>query len=191
MIVGGVFFERQSGSFGFRMDLPRAADGSRRQSKRRGFSSAEEALRERERLRLAKDAGTHHRARLAGSVRSLCEAWIESRVQELEANTVSNYRWLLGLVYPYIGDIRASALTGRVAGRMYGQLEAAAYSRTTLRTLDLVLTKAFGEETGRRLSVRKPRPSDVAHPIWTLGEAKRSWLPRQGSAVICCGGCWR
>lgn len=137
----------------------------------RGFSTPDEALRERERLRLAKEASTH-KARLAGSMKSLCNAWIESRVQELEANTIYSYKWLLQLTYPYIGSLRASTLTGRIASRMYSELEASGYSRTTLRTLDLVLTKAFGEETGRTLGARKPRPSDVVHPVWTLREAQ-------------------
>jgi hypothetical protein len=63
--------------------------------------------------------------------------------------TTTNYGWLLGLIYPYVGRVRASRPSARMTERAYRQLEAAGYSRTTLRTLNLVLAKAFGEQTGR------------------------------------------
>jgi hypothetical protein len=56
--------------------------------------------------------------------------------------------------------------------RSYQQLEAAGYSRTTLRTLNLVLAKAFGEQTGRTLGAHRPRESDDLRPVWTLAEAR-------------------
>jgi integrase len=59
-----------------------------------------------------------------------------------------------------------------MAERAYQQLEVAGYSRTTLRTLNLVLAKAFGEQTGRALGAHKPRESDELRPVWTLGEAR-------------------
>jgi hypothetical protein len=95
-----------------------------------------------------------------------------TEVQELQPNTVYNYGWLLGLVYPYVGRVRASRLSARMTERAYQQLEALGYSRTTLRTLNLVLAKAFGEQTGRTLGARKPRESDEVHPVWTLAEAR-------------------
>ncbi|WP_020521679.1 tyrosine-type recombinase/integrase [Catelliglobosispora koreensis] len=171
-MAAGVFFDKPSGSFGFRMDLPRLSDGSRRQAKRVGFATDAEAGAERNRLRQLARAGTH-RARLAGTTKTLCEGWLESRIQELSSNTVYNYRWLLELTYPYIGGKRASALTGRKAESVYKKLEELGYSRTTLRTLDLVLTKAFGDETGRDLGARKPRPSDDERLVWTLTEVQR------------------
>jgi integrase len=94
-------------------------------------------------------------------------------VQELQPNTVYNYGWLLGLIYPYVGRVRASRLSARMTERAYRQLEAAGYSRTTLRTLNLVLTKAFGEQTGRTLGAHQPRETDVVRPVWTLAEARR------------------
>ncbi|MEU4692293.1 hypothetical protein [Actinoplanes sp. NPDC023714] len=44
--------------------------------------------------------------------------------------------------------------------RAYGELETGGYSRTTIRTLDLVLAKAFAEQLGITLGVRKPRETD-------------------------------
>jgi hypothetical protein len=52
------------------------------------------------------------------------------------------------------------------------ELEDAGYSRSTLQALDLVLAGAFGEQTGRALSVWKPRESDDVRPVWTVVEAR-------------------
>jgi integrase len=57
--------------------------------------------------------------------------------------------------------------------RAYRELEAAGYSRSTLRSLDLVLAKAFAEQTGRTLGARKPRESDDVRQVWTVAEARR------------------
>jgi integrase len=43
----------------------------------------------------------------------------------------------------------------------------------TLRTLNLVLAKAFTEQVGRTLGARKPRESDDERPVWSLAEARR------------------
>jgi integrase len=42
-----------------------------------------------------------------------------------------------------------------------------------LRTLDLVLAKAFVEQVGRTLGARKPCESDDVRPVWSLAEARR------------------
>ncbi|MEU4563625.1 site-specific integrase [Actinoplanes sp. NPDC023936] len=63
--------------------------------------------------------------------------------------------------------------SARMVERAYQQLETDGYSRTTLRTLNLVLRKAFGEQTGRNLGLRKPLESDEERQVWTLAEARR------------------
>jgi integrase len=103
--------------------------------------------------------------------------------QELQPNTLYNYTWLLGLVYPYIGKVRVSRLSARMAGSAYRDLEQADYSRSALRTLDLVLTKAFAAQTGRTLGVHKPRESDTVRPVWTLAEARRFLEHVQGDRL--------
>jgi integrase len=57
--------------------------------------------------------------------------------------------------------------------RAYLELEGCGYSRSTLRTLNLVLTKAFAERVGRILGARKPRETDDERPVWSLAEARR------------------
>jgi hypothetical protein len=114
----------------------------------------------------------HPKPRLSDSVQNVCEGWVLAREQELEPNTVYDYRWLLGLIYPYVGGVRASRLGARMVERAYRELEGRGYSRTTLRTLNLVLAKAFVEQVGRTLGVRKPRESDDVRPVWSLAEAR-------------------
>jgi hypothetical protein len=96
-----------------------------------------------------------------------------SREQELEPNTSYNYRWWLGLIFPHIGKVRARRLSAGIVERAYRDLEADGYSLTTVRTLDLVLTKVCTEQLGRTLGARKPRESDDERPVWTLTEARQ------------------
>lgn len=71
-----------------------------------------------------------------------------------------------------VGTVRTSGLSARMIERAYRDLELAGCSCSTLRTLDLVLAKAFGEQTGRTLGARKPRESDQVRPVWSLAEAR-------------------
>jgi integrase len=161
-----------SGLYGFRLEMGRDGNGIRMQARRTGFVTEKAAMVEYGRLCRQRDA-RHPRPRLSDTVQQLCESWLLAREQELQPNTRYNYAWLLGLIYPYLGGVRASRLSARMVEGAYRDLEACGYSRTTLRTLDLVLTKAFGELTGRTLGARKPRETDEVRPVWTLAEARR------------------
>jgi len=160
-----------TGLFGFRVELGRDRTGARMQARRGGFVTERAALAEYRRLSRLRVA-RQPRPRLSDTMQTLCEDWLSARVQELQPNTVYNYGWLLRLIYPYVGRVRASRLSARMVERAYLQLEAAGYSRTTLRTLNLVLAKAFGEQTGRTLGAHKPRESDDLRPVWILDEAR-------------------
>jgi integrase len=164
--------DQATGLYGFRLEMGRGRDGTRIQVRRTGFATEKVALTEYRRLCRQRDARLP-KPRLSDTVRSICDGWVLAREQELEPNTVYNYRWLLGLIYPHVGGVRASRLSARMVERAYRDLEAAGYSRTTLRTLNLVLMKAFVEQTGRDLHVRKPRESDDERRVWTLAEARR------------------
>ncbi|WBB89838.1 site-specific integrase [Verrucosispora sp. WMMC514] len=173
MVDGGVIVrDPKSGLYGFRLEMGRDRNGARMQARRTGFVTEKTALVEYRRLSRQRDARTV-RPRLTDTVETLCEDWLRAREQELQPNTVYNYTWLLSLIYPYLGTVRGSRLSARMTERAYRHLEAAGYSRTTLRTLDLVLTKAYGEQTGLTLGARRPRESDTLRPVWTLTEARR------------------
>jgi integrase len=160
-----------TGLFGFRLELGRDRTGARVQARRGGFVTEKAALAECRRLSRLRDA-RRPRLRLSDTVQTVCDDWLCARVRELQPNTIYNYGWLLGLVYPYVGRVRASRLSAPMTERAYQQLEAAGYSRTTLRTLSLVLAQAFGEQTGRTLGAHKPRESDDLRTVWTLTEAR-------------------
>jgi integrase len=166
--------DETTGLFGFRLEMGRDRNGARMQARRGGFVTEKAAVGEYRRLCRLRDAG-RAKPRLSDTTRSVCEAWLDTREQELQPNTLYCYRWLLSLLYPFVGQVRASRLSARMVEHAYRQLEAAGYSRTTLRTLDLVLAKAFGEQIGRTLRARKPRETGDVHPVWTLAEA-RSFL---------------
>jgi integrase len=167
-----VIVRDQTGLFGFRLEMGRDRSGARRQARRSGFFTEKAAMTEYRRLARQRDAQLA-RPRLSDTMRTVCEGWLRAQEQELQPNTLYNYTWLLSLLYPYVGAVRASRLSARMIERAYRELEAAGYSRTTLRTLDLVLAKAFGEQTGRTLGAHKPRESDDVRPVWTLAEAHR------------------
>ncbi|MFC7535356.1 tyrosine-type recombinase/integrase [Actinoplanes sp. GCM10030250] len=164
--------DRVTGLFGFRLEMGSDSCGVRMQARRTGFVTEEAAKTVFDRLCRQRDA-RQSRPRVNDTVQSVCEGWMLACEQELEPNTRYNYAWLLGLIYPYVGRVRACRLSARMVERAYRELEAAGYSRTTLRTLDLVLAKAFEEQLGRTLGARKPRESDDERPVWTLAVARR------------------
>jgi integrase len=150
--AGVVVRDPVTGLFGLRVELGHDRSGVRMQARRGGFTTERAALAEHLRLARLRDA-RRRRPRLSDTVRTVCEDWLVGRVQELQPNTVYNYGWLLSLVYPHVGRVRVSRLSAR--------------------TVDLVLAKALGEQTGRTLGAHKPREADEARPVWTLAEARR------------------
>ncbi|MFC7535554.1 tyrosine-type recombinase/integrase [Actinoplanes sp. GCM10030250] len=167
-----IFHDQVTGLFGFRLELGNDSSGVRMQARRSGFVTAKAAKVVYDRLCRQRDA-RHPKPRPSDTMQTICDGWLLSREQELEPNTLYNYSWLLNLIYPYVGRVRASRLSARMVENAYRDLEAAGYSRTSLRTLDLVLSKAFEEQLGRRLGTRKPRESDEERRVWTLTEARR------------------
>jgi integrase len=163
--------DQATGLFGFRLEMGRDGNGIRMQARRTGFRTQKAALTEYRRLCRQRDA-QHPKPRLSDTVQDICQGWLRAREQELQPNTLYNYTWLLGLIYPYVGGVRASRLSARMVEGAYRDLEASGYSRTTLRTLDLVLAKAFGDLAGRKLGARKPRETDDVRPVWSVAEAR-------------------
>jgi hypothetical protein len=171
-----------TGLFGFRLEMGRDQGGIRMQARRSGFVTETAARTEYGRLCRQRDA-QHPKPRLSDSVQNICEGRVLAWEQELEPNTVYGYRWLLGLIYPYVGWVRASRLSARMVERAYRQLEGRGYSLTTLRTLNVVLAKAFVEHVGRTLGARKPCESDDERPVWSLAEAYNCRLECRGTSI--------
>jgi hypothetical protein len=121
--------------FGFRLEMGRDHGGIRMQARRTGFATAKAAQTEYGRLCRQRDA-QHPKPRLSDSVQNVCEGWALAREQELEPNTVYGYWWVLGLIYPYVGSVRASRLSARMVERAYRELEGCGYSCTCQRFLN-------------------------------------------------------
>ena len=115
--------DQETGLYGFRLEMGRGRDGTRMQVRRSGFATEKLALTEYRRLCRQRDA-CHPKPRLSETVQSICDGWVLAREQELEPNTVYNYRWLLGLIYPHVGGVRASRLSARMVERAYRELSA-------------------------------------------------------------------
>jgi hypothetical protein len=98
--VDAIVRDPRTGMFGFRLEMGRGRDGSRVQARRSGFATFQAALAEYRRLCAQRDAG-QPKTRMTGNVRALCDGWLQAREQELEPNTLHNYGWLLGLIYPH------------------------------------------------------------------------------------------
>jgi hypothetical protein len=147
-----------TGLFGFRLEMGRDHGGIRMQARRSGFVTETAAKTEYGRLCRQRDA-QHPKPRLSDCVQNICEGSVLARKQELEPNTVYGYRWLFSLIYPYVGGVRASRLSARMVERAYRELEGCGYSRTTLRTLNLVLAKgvrgAGRQDLGRAQAARE------------------------------------
>jgi len=160
----------ETGLFGFRLEMGRSRNGKRVQARRVGFRDYRSALAAYERLCAQRDGG-RILARLTGTVRALCDGWLQARVQQLEPNTFYNYSYALGLACRHVGDTRVTRLSRQMVERMYRDLETEGYSRTTVRTMGRVFAKALLEEAGIELGARKPRLTDRLRPVWTLEEA--------------------
>ena len=113
------------------------------------------------------------RPRSSDPVQTVCEDWLTGRAQELRAEHGVQPRLAAEPGLPVCGSgpgVAVECPHGRTCP--IGRVEKSGYSRSTLRTVDLVLAKAFGEQTGRTLGVHKPRESDVPRSVWTLAEAR-------------------
>jgi hypothetical protein len=110
--------DQVTGVFGFRLEMGRDRNGTRVQARRTGFRTEKAALAEYRRLCRQRDA-QHPKPRLSDTVQDLCQGWLLAREQELQPNTSYNYGWLLGLIYPYVGRVRASRLSARMVERAY------------------------------------------------------------------------
>ena len=73
--------------------------------------------------------------------------------------------------------------------RAYRDLEQAGYSRSTLRTLDLVLAKAFAAQTGRTLGAHRPREATRCDRCGPWSRLGASSITSRVIGSIRCGGC--
>jgi integrase len=98
----------------------RDADGKRRQIKRRGFATSDEAQAAQDEMQARTDA---LRLRSDGTIRGELEAWLATRAAYMQPNGLDTYRrYLRGYVIEHIGDRRVLDLNARDLETLYGTL---------------------------------------------------------------------
>jgi integrase len=173
----GVRKDTQRGTWLYVLDVP-GARGKRRQEKRRGFASMDEANEAIRARRRELDDGVVV-APDDDSVDAFAKAWIAALPAEgLEAATVKFYREGLGRLLPTIGTIRLQDLSALDLDGAYGALRELGRSARTVQashvTVKKMLTEAkrIGKVGGNVAEDARPPRAKAARartfPTWTL-----------------------
>ncbi len=115
-----VHFDEQRTSWFYVIDLPRAADGKRRQAKKRGFPT-EAVAREAEREIVQRVAKTAPAA--DGTVRATLDKWLEEMAINCSPTTIQGHRTKFRCyVYPHIGRLPLYQVTASTLNQLYLKL---------------------------------------------------------------------
>jgi len=182
MAIYGYRLARGGTRWMFVIDLPPAADGRRRQHKRKGFRSQDAALDAERDAR-----ATYGNADLTadGSLATELENWLVERELDLEPTTISNYRDIIGYIRPHLGARQGYTLDKRAIHDLYttllkrGSKRGGPLARDTVRTVHRVLMKALKDLGITVDGVRPPRTADRE----TMGR-KGVWTQAQCSAFL-------
>lgn len=169
-----VAYDPQRSSWYYVVDLPRGADGKRRQAKKRGFAT-EEAARAAERDLLARVAATRPAA--AGTVQAALDAWLRSLAVDLSPTTIQGHRTeFINYVYLHIGPLPLHRVTGAVLTTLYAHLlkrggrPLAPSSVLSVHKALVSGLRASGLEI-REKDVRKPKGKKGRRGVWTDEQA--------------------
>jgi integrase len=154
----------------------RDAEGKRRQIKRRGFSTQQEAQAAQDEMQARTEA---LRLRADGTVRGELEAWLATRSAYMQPNGLDTYkRYLRGYVIAHIGDRRVLDLSARDLETLYGVLRVSGarggkpLSPVTVANVHRTL-KSVLKQCGITIDVKEP-----ATPRNRKGR-KGTWSPAQ------------
>ncbi len=165
----------------FVVDLPRDADGNRRQKKMRGFPTSEAAART-EKDTLAAFGGADLAA--DGSVAVELERWLADRELDLQETTVCNYRDVIRCyVAPHIGARQLYALDKQAINDLYrtllrkGNKSGGPLSPSTVRIVHRVITKALADLGVHLTGIRQPRLAEKEtmgrKGVWNVEQSAR------------------
>jgi integrase len=180
----------KTGTWSFVIDDPRHE--SRKQVRRRGFATKNEALAELNRIAANIAAGTHVDVSSL-TVETYLRDWLTNTlpVTVAESTAFSYRRNLETHVIPRIGGVKLQKLTGPMLNRLYSDLLAPGanrrtpdkgLSRKTVNYVATILHRAFGDAVRHGLLARNP--ADLADPptarrqsvnretvkVWTAGQ---------------------
>jgi integrase len=171
-----VHVDRVRGTWLFIFDLPRAADGRRRQMMRRGFATEQQAAVAEQAAR--RHAGVDMPVPVAGSVAGDLVRWLRDRELDVALTSLATYRSIVRrYLIPRLGDRQLHALDRYEIHDLYryllhqGSHTGGPLSAATVRKAHRVLMKALKDLDVEVRGVRQPRPADTpAHGrkgVWT------------------------
>ncbi|MEM7093674.1 MAG: site-specific integrase [Actinomycetota bacterium] len=179
--------KKDGGSWLYIIDIPRGADGRRRQKKKRGFrtrADAERAVADE----IQKLSTNSYVQRSTMTVeRFLVDQWLPAAKQTLRPSTYSSYERNIRLhVLPVIGGVRVQDLLAPMLNDLYRQLADKspttenALSPKSIRHVHTTLRKALAD--GMRWGVIERNAAELADPpplkrremnTWTVDECQR------------------
>src|SRR4051794_30339442 len=140
----------------------RERDGRRREVKRRGYATMDEAITARDRFRAELAAG-HVPLPDDDTVAAFAKSWVSALPAEgVEPATVKHYSEALARLTPTIGATKLQALTPLDLDSAYAALLAAGRAARTVRASHVAVRKMFGE--AQRLGKVGRNPADKARP---------------------------
>ena len=176
------------GSWSYRVDMPGAAPGQRKQVMKGGFPTrraAEAALADR----LTKLGTGEMVIEDRRAVADYLAEWLTGMRLTLASTAWTNYRSILNLyVLPRIGQLRLTALTGPRLTAVYadlldhGGVKGRCLSPTTVRLVHRILTKALNDAVEARLLATNPA-QHAKVPARRRVEMK-TWSAAQAAAFL-------
>lgn len=184
----GVHKDAKRGTWFFVTSAP-GADGKRRQVRRRGFATAEDARDARDAFRVRVNAGNVP-VPADDTVEAFARAWIAALPAEgIEGATVKHYSECVNRVLPVVGTIKLQDLSALDLDRAYAALLDVGRAARTVRASHVGIKKMLSEAqrlglVGRNVAdaARPPRARAArakTFPTWTADQLDR-FLERIG-----------
>jgi integrase len=161
------------------LDLPKSADGKRRQQKRRGYrtrKAAEEALQKA--LQLISTGGWVEPSRL--TLRDyLVDTWLPFTMDRVRPSTFASYQGNIERhVLPHLGHVPIQSLTPPMLSTLYRSLQTdTGLSAKTVRHVHTTLKKSFTD--AGRWNILELNPADAADPPIVRRSAMTTWTPQE------------
>jgi integrase len=161
----------KTGTWYFVVDAGFTPDGKRRQAKRRGFKTKNEAQKELDRIRQGVTTQTYVAPRRQTVAEYLQHDWLPAARVNLEESTWASYRRYIDLhVAPRIGGIQLQSLDSGTLNRLYADLlnegrrdgKEGGLSARTVRYIATILHRALKDAVAWGRLVRNP--GDAARP---------------------------
>jgi integrase len=169
----GTVRQRASGRWYVQLSVTEAATGKRSRPTIGPFATKREARTALTAALAERDAGTHV-VPSAEPVADYLRAWLDSRRHDLRPTTLHGYRGVVArYVVPAIGAVPLRDLKPQHLQALYARMQDGGLSARTVRTVHVVLHRAFADAVLHQVlarnpcdAVRPPRLSPVEMATW-------------------------